>query len=47
MLITLLANILPSCLLPKFIEGVFKEGASMIPLDELPINKLQYFKHDK
>ena len=42
-----LALNLPSCLLPIFILGVPTDGASQIPLEELPITKSEYFIIDR
>ena len=37
---------MPSCLLPIFIAGLWKEAASTMPLDELPMTNKQYFKDE-
>ena len=37
-----LAFPLPFCLLPIFIDGIFKAGASTNPDDEFPINAYEY-----
>ena len=42
-----LEQALPSCLSPIFIVGVLSDGASIIPLEELPIIVSAYFNADK
>jgi len=37
------ARNLPSCLVPMLIDGMCKNGASIIPLLEFPINTDAYF----
>ena len=39
---TEVATGLPACLLPIFIDGIFKAGASTNPDDEFPINAYEY-----
>ena len=38
---------LPFCLGPIFTVGIFKYGASKIPLEEFPMTASEYFNRDK
>ena len=46
-LIIPLPLILPPCLSPMSIHGIFKDGTSIIPLDEFPNTKLVFFIIEK
>ena len=42
--IILLCLNLPLCLFPRLIDGILKNGDSIIPLEELPIINLEYLR---